>query len=36
MDDVSDLPDDVDSIVNQFKIVDFSAQDLDVLIELSK
>jgi hypothetical protein len=34
--DVQLLPPDVDSIVNKFKIVDFAAQDLEVLIELAK
>ncbi len=36
MAEVQALPDDVDAIVKQMKGVDFGAQDLDVLIELSK
>lgn len=33
---VQNLPDDVEMIVGQLKTLDFSKQDLDVLIELSK
>lgn len=33
---VQNLPDDVEMIVGQLKTLDFSRQDLDVLIELSK
>ena len=33
---VQNLPDDIDMIVGQMKTLDFSKQDLDVLIELSK
>jgi len=34
--EVQNLPDDVDMIVNNLKTLDFSIQDLDVLIELSR
>lgn len=34
--EVQNLPDDVDMIVSQLKTLDFSIQDLDVLIELSR
>lgn len=33
---VQNLPDDVEMIVGQLKTLDFSKQDLDVLIELSR
>jgi len=36
MEEVTALPDDVDTIVGSLKTVDFAVQDLDVLIELSK
>lgn len=36
MGQVQNLPDDVEMIVGQLKTLDFSKQDLDVLIELSK
>lgn len=34
--EVQNLPDDVDMIVSNLKTLDFSIQDLDVLIELSR
>jgi len=34
--EVQNLPDDVDMIVGNLKALDFSIQDLDVLIELSR
>ena len=36
MNQVQNLPDDVEMIVGQLKTLDFSRQDLDVLIELSR
>ena len=36
MGQVQNLPDDVEMIVGQLKTLDFSRQDLDVLIELSR
>ncbi len=36
MQQVQNLPDDVEMIVGQLKTLDFNKQDLDVLIELSK
>ena len=33
---VQNLPDDVEMIVGQLKTLDFSKQDLDVLVELSR
>ena len=34
--EVQNLPEDVDMIVSNLKTLDFSIQDLDVLIELSR